>query len=87
MDFSLILNCTMALGSIQRRKEMSTRKISWEQSRSVRKTDNLPQSCAVVTKSWKLNFWEPSWPVEACNGTAFATRFGTHASSSGRRAF
>jgi len=32
--------------------------------------DNLPPSCAVVTKSGNLNFLEPSGPVQACNGTA-----------------
>jgi len=36
----------------------------------VRKADNLPLSCAVVTKSGRLNFLEPSGPVQACNGTA-----------------
>jgi len=35
----------------------------------VRKADNLPPSCAVVTKSGNLNFLEPSGPVEVCNGT------------------
>ena len=35
------------------------------------KADNLPPSCAVVTKSGNLNFLEPSGPVQACNGTAF----------------
>jgi len=35
----------------------------------VRKADNLPPSCAVVTKSGNLNFLEPSGPVQACNGT------------------
>jgi len=35
------------------------------------KADNLPQSCAVVTKSGNLNFLEPSGPVQDCNGTAF----------------
>jgi len=34
------------------------------------RADNLPPSCAVVTKSGKLNFLEPSGPVQACNGTA-----------------
>jgi len=34
----------------------------------VRKADNLPPSCDVVTKSGKLNFLEPSGPVQACNG-------------------
>jgi len=36
----------------------------------VRKADNLPPYCAVVTKSGNLNFLEPSGPVQACNGTA-----------------
>jgi len=36
----------------------------------VRKADNLPPSCAVVTKSGSLNFLEPSGPLRACNGTA-----------------
>ena len=34
------------------------------------KADNLPLSSAVVTKSGKLNFLEPSGPLQACNGTA-----------------
>jgi len=38
----------------------------------VRKADNLPPSCAVVTKSGNLNFLEPSGPVKACNGTALS---------------
>ena len=36
----------------------------------MRKADNLPPSCAVVTKSGDLNFLEPSGPVQAGNGTA-----------------
>jgi len=50
----------------------------------VLKADNLPASCAVVTKSGNLNFLEPSGPVQACNGvdlpfTLFksTTRMGT----------
>jgi len=35
----------------------------------VRKADNLAPSCAVVTKSGKLNFLEPSDSVQARNGT------------------
>jgi len=35
----------------------------------VRKADNLPPYCAVVTISGNLNFLEPSGPVQACNGT------------------
>ena len=38
--------------------------------RTVRKADNLPPSCAVVTKSGSLNFLETSGSVQACNGTA-----------------
>ena len=36
----------------------------------MRKADNLPPFCAVVTKSGNLNFLEPSGPLQACNGTA-----------------
>jgi len=36
----------------------------------VRKADNLPPTCAVVTKSGSL-FLEPSGPLQACNGTDF----------------
>ena len=36
----------------------------------MRKADNLPPSFAIVTKSGKFNFLEPSRPVQACNGTA-----------------
>jgi hypothetical protein len=43
--------------------------------RPVREAENLPQSCAVVTKSWNLNFLEPSGPVQACNGTALPFYF------------
>jgi len=35
----------------------------------MRNADNLPPSCAVVTKSGNLNFLEPSGPNQACNGT------------------
>ena len=38
--------------------------------RSVFKADNLPPSCAVVTKSGNRNFLEASGPVQACNGAA-----------------
>jgi len=40
----------------------------------VRKADNLPPSCAVVTKCGSLNFLEPSGPAQACNGTALPLR-------------
>jgi len=35
----------------------------------VRKVDNLPTSCAVVTKSGNLNFPEPSGPLRPCKET------------------
>ena len=63
----------MGLGSTQPLTEMSTRGISWR--RPVRKADNLPPSCAVVTKSGDLNFLEPSGPLRACNGAALPLSF------------
>ena len=60
----------MALGSTQSLTEMSTTSISWGERQPVRKVDNLPPSCAVVTKSGNFNFLEPSGSVQACNGTA-----------------
>jgi len=41
----------------------------------VRKADNLPPSCAVVTKSGNLNFLELSGPLRTCNGTALHLPF------------
>jgi len=38
--------------------------------RPVRKADNLPPSCAVVTKSGNLNFLQPPGPLRACNRIA-----------------
>jgi len=35
----------------------------------VRKADNLPPYCAVVTESGSLNFSEPSGPLQNCYGT------------------
>jgi len=35
----------------------------------VRRADNLPPYCTVVTKSGNLNFLEPSGTLQACNGT------------------
>jgi len=37
----------------------------------VRKADNLPPSCAVVTKAGKLNFLEASGPVQAVTGSLY----------------
>ena len=34
------------------------------------KFNNLPPSCATVTKSGNVNFLKTSGPVQACNGTA-----------------
>jgi len=36
----------------------------------VHKADNLPPSCAIVMKSWNLNFLEPYGLLWACNRTA-----------------
>ena len=41
----------------------------------MRKADDLPPSCTVVTKSGNLKFPEPSGPLQACNGTALQYRF------------
>jgi len=41
----------------------------------VRTADNLPPSCAVVTKSGSLNFLEPSGPVQAGNGMLYLYLF------------
>ena len=65
----------MALGSTQPLTEMSTRSISLGVKRPVRKADNLPPSCAVVTKSGNLNFLETSGPLQACNGIALPLPF------------
>jgi len=42
----------------------------------MRKADNLPPSCAVVTKSGNLNFLELFGPVQACNGAALPINAG-----------
>ena len=44
----------------------------------MRKADNLPPSCAVVTKSGNLNFLRTSGPVQASNGTALPLFISTH---------
>jgi len=49
---------------------MNTRCISWGKGGRCVRLTNLPPSCAVVMKSGKLNFLEPSGPLQACNGTA-----------------
>ena len=41
----------------------------------MRKADNLPPSCAFVTKYGSLNFLEPPGPVHVCNGTALPLPF------------
>ena len=43
------------------------------------KADNLPPSWAVVTKSGKLSFLEPSGPAQACNGTTLPFYDSNHA--------
>ena len=61
----------MALGSTQPLTEMSTPGAfpGGKSGRRLRLTV-LPPSCAVVMKCGKLNFLEPSGPLQACNGTA-----------------
>ena len=51
---------TMALGSAQPITEMNTRSISWGKGGRCIRLTTLPPSCAVVTKSGKRNFLEPS---------------------------
>jgi hypothetical protein len=65
----------MTLGSTQPLTDMNTRSISWVYRRPVRKADNLPPSCAVVTKSGNLNFLELYGPVQIRNGTALPLPF------------
>ena len=55
--------------SASNRNEYQEYFLGVKSGRCVRLT-TLPPSCAVVTKSGKLNFLEPSGPVQACNGTA-----------------
>jgi hypothetical protein len=54
--------CTMALGSTQPLKEMSTRDISFIYIYHL--------YVLIVLKSGSLNLLEPSGPVQACNGIA-----------------
>ena len=60
----------MVLGSTQPLTDMNTRSISWGQRQPVRKADDQPPTCAVVTKSGNINFVETSGPLWTCNGTA-----------------
>jgi len=41
----------------------------------VHKADNLPPSCAVVTKYGNRKFLEPTGPVQGCNGTTLPLHF------------
>ena len=59
----------MALGSTQPPTEMSARNISWGKGGRCVRLTTLPPSCAVVIKSGKLNFLEPSGLIQACSGT------------------
>ena len=58
----------MALGSTQPLTEVSTRNVSWEQRRPVRRADNL--TTFMCRLSGSRNLLEPSGPVQACNGIA-----------------
>jgi hypothetical protein len=55
----------------------STGVLSWGKGGRCLRLTTLPPSCAVVMKSGKLNFLEPSGPLQACNGTAL-TFFTAH---------
>ena len=59
----------MALGSTQPLTEMITRSIYWGKGGRCLRLTNLPPSCAFVMKCGKLNFLEPSGPLQVCNGT------------------
>jgi hypothetical protein len=63
---------TMALGSTQRLREMSTRNISFAGWRwPVRRVDNLTTIiCRLYWNSGSLNLLEPSEPVQPCSGIA-----------------
>jgi hypothetical protein len=61
---------TMALGSTQTLKEMSTRCISWGKGGRYVRLTTLQPSFAVVMKSGNLNFLEHSGPLQGCMGTA-----------------
>ena len=58
-----ILSDSTVVLTNQTLREKITRSISWGLRRLVRKTDNLPPSCAVVTKSGDLNYLEHSRSV------------------------
>jgi len=66
----------MALELTQPVTEMSTRNISWEYMRPVRRADSLyHHHVPIVLKSGSLNFLEPSGPLQACNGIALPLPF------------
>ena len=65
----------MALGPLT---EMSTRSVSWGKGGRCVRLTTLPPSCAVVKKSWNLNFLEPSGPLQACNGSSSPTYLPTY---------
>jgi len=66
---------TIALGSTHLLTEMSTMSISWGKGGRYVRLTILPPSYALVMKSGKLNFLEPSGPPQACNGTALTYYF------------
>ena len=61
---------TMALGSTQPLTEMTIKRISCGKFDWCVRLTNLPPSCAVVMKSWNLNFLEFSGPLQACNSSS-----------------
>jgi len=63
---------TMALGSTQPLKEMSSRNVSWGvKAASAYGWQPYHLQVPTVLKSGSLNRLESSGPVQACNGIAF----------------
>jgi len=59
----------MTLLSTQPLSEINARNFPGGKFRRCVRLTTLPPSFAVVIKSGKLNFLEPSGPLRACNGT------------------
>ena len=58
----------MALGSIQPLTDMSTRSISWGKGGRCVRLTTYHHPVPLSRNLGKLNFLEPSGPVQACNG-------------------
>jgi len=66
----------LGVDSVCNRNEYQEHLLGGKGGRCVRLT-TLQPSCAVVMKSRKLNFPEPSGPLQACNGTALPLPYNT----------